>query len=68
MTTIRDIVPKHTRATIMPCLRYRDAPAAIGPYSQATVSGAKPRGSPKIWVNSARSSSRLAGASGSSSA
>ncbi|WUR14396.1 VOC family protein [[Empedobacter] haloabium] len=25
MTTI----PKHTRATIMPCLRYRDAPAAI---------------------------------------
>ncbi|QBE62888.1 VOC family protein [Pseudoduganella lutea] len=22
-------VPKHTRATIMPCLRYRDAPAAI---------------------------------------
>ncbi|AVR95609.1 VOC family protein [Pseudoduganella armeniaca] len=25
MTTI----PKHTRATIIPCLRYRDAPAAI---------------------------------------
>ena len=34
MTTLRNVsspqaVPKHTRATIMPCLRYRDAPAAI---------------------------------------
>ncbi|WP_338770973.1 VOC family protein [Massilia sp. METH4] len=29
MTTTRNTIPKHTRATIMPCLRYRDAPAAI---------------------------------------
>jgi uncharacterized glyoxalase superfamily protein PhnB len=28
-TTIPGAVPKATRATIMPCLRYRDAPAAI---------------------------------------